>query len=568
MVGGSNPSGRAIFLLVACTLRSALDVAARSINTARMTPPDLLQLAAGAAILGLAALSTGVSFGHAWRGSHLLTTFFACFAAANLFGLVLLVGQAWLSPNAVRWLRVIEVPLVYLLGPLLYGHARTLLTPGQAAATPLPVAHLLPAVLAFAISLLNALAPFEVSPLGDVLFQLSFHGWLLQGAPYLLATLWLSLRTSSAPRGTAIQRSGLRGLAVVMAGCWLASAMNRWPPDAGPVADTMYAPPVMADDSYIEDASGTTRIPFDLINNHVYIEAEVDGQPARFLVDTGAINLLTPTAAKRLGLTTAGRLSVHGAGDNASDLGLAQARHLRIGGAHLANPVFHIIDLGQQINSMGVPHDGFIGYETFLRFVTTFDYGARVLSFTRPGHYQPPANAVVLSFEQDDRAPVLNGELDGIPLRLWLDTGSRNSLSLSSPFVRTHGLLEKYHASEEAVLGWGLGGPGRARPARLGVLRMGSIEVTGLVGDLSSTDKGALALADYGAILGGGVLRRFSMGIDYDTKRLHLVPNAESTQAGRCLRPQWAVAASRTRCTACGRCGAVQRRCTRRAAQG
>lgn len=298
-----------------------------------------------------------------------------------------------------------------------------------------------------------------------------------------------------------------------------------------PVPDGLYAPPAMADDSYIEDASGTTRVPFDLINNHVYIEAEVDGQPARFLVDTGAINLLTPIAAKRLGLTTAGRLSVHGAGDNASDLGLAQARHLRIGGAHLANPVFHIIDLGQQINSMGVPHDGFIGYETFLRFVTTFDYGARVLSFTRPGHYQPPANAVVLPFEQDDRAPVLNGELDGIPLRLWLDTGSRNSLSLSSPFVRTHGLLEKYHASEEAVLGWGLGGPGRARPARLGVLRMGSIEVTGLVGDLSSTDKGALALADYGAILGGGVLRRFSMGIDYDAKRLYLVPNAESTQA-------------------------------------
>ncbi|MBA0430197.1 MULTISPECIES: aspartyl protease family protein [Stenotrophomonas] len=298
----------------------------------------------------------------------------------------------------------------------------------------------------------------------------------------------------------------------------------------GPVADTVYAPPVMAHDSYIEDASGTTRNPFDLINNHVYIEAEVDDQPVRFLVDTGAINLLTPTAAKRLGLTTTGRLSVHGAGDNASDLGLAQARHLRIGGAHLANPVFHIIDLGQQINSMGVPHDGFIGYETFLRFVTTFDYGARVLSFTRPGHYQPPANAVVLPFEQDDRAPVLNGELDGIPLRLWLDTGSRNSLSLSSPFVRTHRLLEKYHASEEAVLGWGLGGPGRARPARLGVLRMGDIKVTGLVGDLSSTDKGALALADYGAILGGGVLRRFSMGIDYDTKRLYLVPNAESTQ--------------------------------------
>src|SRR5262249_61349736 len=59
----------------------------------------------------------------------------------------------------------------------------------------------------------------------------------------------------------------------------------------------------------------------------------------------------------------------------------------------------------------------------------------------------------------------------------------------------------------------------------------GGFELTGRVGDLSSTDKGALALADYGAILGGGVLRRFSMGIDYDARRLYLLPNAESMQA-------------------------------------
>ncbi|MGF6417603.1 AraC-like DNA-binding protein [Stenotrophomonas sp. AN71] len=200
-----------------------------------MTPPDLLKLAAGAAILGLAALSTGVSFGRAPRGSPLLTAFLACFAAANLFGLVLLGGQAWLSPDAVRWLRVIEVPLVYLLGPLLYGHARDLLAPAPAGAASLSIAHLLPAALAFVISLLNALTPFEASPLGNAVFQLSFHGWLLQGTPYLLATLWLSLRKSSPARGTALQRSGLRGLAVVMTGCWLSSTMNRWPPDAAPL---------------------------------------------------------------------------------------------------------------------------------------------------------------------------------------------------------------------------------------------------------------------------------------------------------------------------------------------
>lgn len=292
--------------------------------------------------------------------------------------------------------------------------------------------------------------------------------------------------------------------------------------------DPAFAPPPMPADGYVDDKDGVTHVPFDLVNNHVYVDAKVDGQPARFLVDTGAVNLLTPSAAKRLGISSAGKLSINGAGDNAVELSLAQARHFQVGDAHLPHPVFYVIDLGQQLNSMGVHYDGFIGYETFRRFVTTFDYAARVLSFAEPSRYRPPSNAVALTFEQDDRAPVLSGTLDGIPLRLWIDSGSRGSLSLNSPFVRSHGLLEKYRAGGEAVLGWGIGGPARAHPARLGVLSLGGIDVEGLAGDLSTTDKGALAISDYGAILGGGVLRRFTVGLDYGAKRMYLTPNAEN----------------------------------------
>lgn len=294
------------------------------------------------------------------------------------------------------------------------------------------------------------------------------------------------------------------------------------------LAEATFAPPPMPTDAYVDNHAGVTRVPFDLVNNHVYVDADVDGKPARFLVDTGAMNLLTPAAAKRLGVASAGKLSISGAGDAAIDLSLAQGRDLRVGEAHLPHPVFYVVDLGEQLNSMGVAYDGFIGYETFRRFVTTFDYAARVLTFAEPGRSQPPVDAVVLPFEQDDRAPVLSGVLDGIPLRLWIDSGSRGSLSLNSPFVRRHGLLEKYGASGEAVVGWGIGGPARAHPARLGVLHLGSIEVEGLAGDLSTTGKGALATADYGAILGGAVLRRFTVGLDYDRKRMYLTANAEN----------------------------------------
>lgn len=306
--------------------------------------------------------------------------------------------------------------------------------------------------------------------------------------------------------------------------------VRRYTVNAAIAADAFNAPS-MPTDAYVDTASGVTRIPFDLVNNHVYVDAAVDGQPARLLVDTGAVNLLTPAAARRLGITSVGRSSIHGAGDNAAELGLAQARHLRIGEAHLPDPVFYVIDLGEQIESMGVHYDGFIGYETFRRFVTTFDYGARVLSFTDPARYQPPADAAALVFEQDDRAPMLSATLDGVAVRLFIDSGSRNSLSLLGPFVRAHGLLEKYQAGTEAVLGWGIGGPSRAAPARLGVLQLGSLQVAGLAGDLMSTDKGALASPHFGALVGGGLLRRFTIGLDYGTKRMYFTPNAENQAA-------------------------------------
>lgn len=199
-----------------------------------MTPPDLLNLAAGAAVLGLASLTAAVGYGLRTRAAGFLTAFFACFALANLFGTVLLGGAAWLSADAVRWLRVVEVPLVYLLGPLLYGYAIALTRPTHASGVTRLCWHVLPAALAFVVSLLNALAPFESHRVGQAVFLLSFHGWLLQGAPYLLAAVWHSWRAPLPPHPhDAAQRdrqlAWLRGLVVVIVGCWVSSAIGRWP---------------------------------------------------------------------------------------------------------------------------------------------------------------------------------------------------------------------------------------------------------------------------------------------------------------------------------------------------
>ncbi len=68
------------------------------------------------------------------------------------------------------------------------------------------------------------------------------------------------------------------------------------------VADADFAMPEMAATARIDDASGITRIPFDLVNNHIYADGTIDGKKARFLVDTGGSNVLTPAAAKKFGI--------------------------------------------------------------------------------------------------------------------------------------------------------------------------------------------------------------------------------------------------------------------------
>ncbi len=186
-----------------------------------------------------------------------------------------------------------------------------------------------------------------------------------------------------------------------------------------------------------------------------------------------------------------------------------------------------IIDLGALANVEGVDFDGLVGYEMFRRFGVTIDYAGHTLTLAEPAKFAPPAGASVVPFELSDTTPLVAGTLDGAPVRMSVDTGSRASLSMHSPFVREHDLVAQYNAAPEAVVGWGVGGPSRGRPARFGTLKLGDREINGVVGDLYTGDKGAFANPDMSGNLGGGVLRRFTVAFDYGAKRMYLAPNAD-----------------------------------------
>src|SRR5262249_6673301 len=152
-----------------------------------------------------------------------------------------------------------------------------------------------------------------------------------------------------------------------------------------------FSMPEMAPTARIVDASGTTRVPIELENNHIYASATIDGKSVRVIVDTGGLNLLTPATAKRLGLASEGKLPGAGVGDEKVDLGIAHAGEIRLGGAVLTKPVFFVIDLDPLPAAEGVDVDGLVGFEMFRRFRVTIDYKARVLTLTDPSKFTPPA---------------------------------------------------------------------------------------------------------------------------------------------------------------------------------
>ena len=292
-------------------------------------------------------------------------------------------------------------------------------------------------------------------------------------------------------------------------------------------ADAFAAPASPTDDVRFTGAERRAELPLDLLNQHVYIRGEIDGQPVRLLVDTGGVNLVSTAAAARLGLTVTGKLGASGAGQGSVEVSFTRARRLTLGALEFVQPRFYVFPLDDLMEIEGEPVDGIIGFELFQRFAVTLDYPARRLVVTDAAKLALPASALRVPFTLVERIPVVEGQLDGLPARLSIDTGSRASASVAAPFARKHDLQAKLAPRFSAVTGWGVGGAVHTSPVRMRELRLGPAVLHQVAGELFLGERGALTDPRFDINIGGGVLRRFAVTFDYVGRVMYLVPGPE-----------------------------------------
>ncbi len=270
------------------------------------------------------------------------------------------------------------------------------------------------------------------------------------------------------------------------------------------------------------DGAVTDTVPFRLLNNHVYVEALVNGKgPYTFIVDTGGHTLFSPRVVKEVGLESVGESATSGAGEKTATSGYARYREIAIGKARLRDQVGFTIQIYEP-SIEGIQVDGMIGFEYFSRFAVRLDYAARTMTTTDFAHFDAKDAGTAVAFKFYDHLPQVTGAIDGVPALFDIDSGSRSEIDITGPFVARHKLRDKYRKGVSAITGWGVGGPSRSYVARLPSLTLHDIKVDDVVAGLSEAKGGSFSDANYDGNIGSGLLKRFVVTFDYAHQVMYL----------------------------------------------
>ncbi|MBV8579381.1 MAG: aspartyl protease family protein [Candidatus Eremiobacteraeota bacterium] len=271
--------------------------------------------------------------------------------------------------------------------------------------------------------------------------------------------------------------------------------------------------------------SGTTTIPFELVDGHVVLPVTINGKgPFQFIFDTGGQNVIDADVAKAVGLGSAGNAAGGGVGAATEAFQFATVDMLGVGDATLRKQIFGVLPVHAGFGmSSGKPVDGLIGFEVLARFVTTFDYGKnQVVLRTSPA---PDAGGTTIPFVFNGQHMMIDCAIGGVAGPCIIDTGSRSALSITSPFLAAHPTLLPANATAVGANGFGVGGASLGKLGRTS-LQLAGFTVPDVIADYSTQTRGAFADPFYAGNVGAPVLKRFAVTFDYTNQRATFVPNA------------------------------------------
>ncbi len=260
-------------------------------------------------------------------------------------------------------------------------------------------------------------------------------------------------------------------------------------------------------------------IPFEFIENHLFLPVTIHGKSQLWCLDTGAqMTAIDTRFALDLGLKPEGKIKGSGAGATA-DVAFVRLPEYRVPGLRFRSQQAAALEIGdifKRMYVMDVP--GVLGYDFLSRLVVKVDYAGRKLSFFHPDRFVYKGEGHIV------QAPLVAGTftvpvtVDGKHSGQWsLDLGA-GGCSFHYPFAEENGLFALPGVER---LGGGTGGSFREKE-----IRFRSIEFAGFTLDKPLIDvplehtTGALGRKELSGNLGNTVLRSFILYLDYKRQRI------------------------------------------------
>jgi predicted aspartyl protease len=274
------------------------------------------------------------------------------------------------------------------------------------------------------------------------------------------------------------------------------------------------------------------RVPFDLNLNNVFVRARVNNsRPLWFIFDTGAgVSMIDARMAKSLGLKRGDKAEIVGGGGTLQSTAV-EGVTISVGGATALDQLIVVAPLDTLPHLVGHEVAGIIGHDFIKQFVCEINYDSKSLSLYDPAGYRYRGAGEIVPLRVEERDPLVRAALafDGIAEiegEFVLDTGSTSTLWMSKSFVAAHNLLEATSRHSVARFGAGLGGESKVIHARARSVRLGSFRLDAPVVRLSQEREGFYATTPHAGTLGGEILRRFRVVLDYSRGRMVIEPGA------------------------------------------
>lgn len=277
------------------------------------------------------------------------------------------------------------------------------------------------------------------------------------------------------------------------------------------------------------------EIPFELKNNLILLKASInDNTDARtFIFDTGATSdLLDSTTANNLGLEANYKQDVSGAGGTKTyEIILSQKLTLNseisINNTHLV-----LADLSELKEPLERDFDGIIGYSLLKDYITKIDYENHKILLYHKIENVDTAGYRAIPFEFANGIPIpqfditirlRNGE--SFTGRILFDSGAGLTLLINTPYNEKNQLIKKAGKSLVSE-SENLHGESTSESIAIQSMNIGSYKLNEMVISVAHDKGGVSGSEGYLGILGGEVISKFDVILDYSSSILYIKPNS------------------------------------------